>query len=308
MRNRVSLYVPVVAACIALTLAFMTSADFQARAQTGSNCRTFPETGKTVCDSFLEYWNTHGGLAQQGYPISEVIPEVSETDGVTYPMQYFERAVFEQHSELAPSYDVLLSLLGVFLYERKYPGGAPGQTVNADADSQLFPETGYHVGGLFLKYWNEHGRVAQQGYPISEEFNEISDLNGQTYKVQYFQRAVFEYHPEQQPPYNVLLSQLGTYRYRQKHESSPTATPNAATPSANPLPTVADPGEPPRISLAEFKALYDNPATRPFIIDVRCCGEYEDGHIKGAISFPEQDLAARVGELPRDKLIVAYCQ
>ena len=37
------------------------------------------------------------------------------------------------------------------------------------------------------------------------------------YKVQYFERAVFEYHPENQPPYNVLLSQLGTFRHRDKY-------------------------------------------------------------------------------------------
>ena len=35
--------------------------------------RLFPETGKTVSARFLDYWNTHGGLPQQGYPISEEI-------------------------------------------------------------------------------------------------------------------------------------------------------------------------------------------------------------------------------------------
>jgi len=35
--------------------------------------------------------------------------------------------------------------------------------------------------------------------------------------VQYFERAVFEYHPENKgTPYEVLLSQLGTFRYRTK--------------------------------------------------------------------------------------------
>ncbi|MDQ3929283.1 MAG: hypothetical protein M3328_09065, partial [Chloroflexota bacterium] len=33
--------------------------------------RLFPETGKTVKGKFLQYWNTHGGLPQQGFPISE---------------------------------------------------------------------------------------------------------------------------------------------------------------------------------------------------------------------------------------------
>src|SRR5436190_4335110 len=34
----------------------------------GSGSRTFPETGKTVTGLFLNYWDTHGGLAQQGFP------------------------------------------------------------------------------------------------------------------------------------------------------------------------------------------------------------------------------------------------
>jgi hypothetical protein len=65
---------------------------------------------------------------------------------------------------------------------------------------------------------------------------------------------------------------------------------------------------PPRISLADFKALYDDPSTRPLIIDVRSKDLYDAGHIKGAISFPEADVDSRVGELPKDRLIVAYCQ
>jgi hypothetical protein len=60
--------------------------------------------------------------------------------------------------------------------------------------------------------------LAQQGYPISDEFTEISDLNGQPYTVQYFERAVFEYHPENAgTAYDVLLSQLGTFRYKEKY-------------------------------------------------------------------------------------------
>ena len=176
--------------------------------------RTFPETGKTVRGKFLTYWNEHGGLPQQGYPISEEMQEKSETDGKTYTVQYFERAVFEDHPENKPPNDVLLSLLGNFLYKQKYPSGAPGQKANTAAGSQLFQQTGKRVGGLFLDYWQKNGGLAQQGYPISEEFQEKSELDGKTYTVQYFERAVFEAHPENQPPYNVLLSQLGTFRYK----------------------------------------------------------------------------------------------
>jgi hypothetical protein len=34
--------------------------------------------------------------------------------------------------------------------------------------------------------------------------------------VQYFERAVFEHHPENAAPNDVLLSLLGTLRYEQK--------------------------------------------------------------------------------------------
>jgi endonuclease YncB( thermonuclease family) len=158
-------------------------------------------------------------LAQQGFPISSEIQETSPTDGKLYTVQYFERAVFELHPENPAPNDVLLSLLGNFLYQHKYPGGAPGQTPNTALGSRLFTETGKRVGGVFLDYWNKNGGLAQQGYPISEEFNEKSDLDGKTYLVQYFERAVFEYHPEQQPPFNVLLSQLGTFQYKARYQS-----------------------------------------------------------------------------------------
>jgi len=203
----------VCAIVLVLTATSLSSASVQAQ----DNSRTFPETGKTMGGIFLQYWDRHGGLAQQGYPISEVLQETGDADGRIYTVQYMERAVFEHHPENQPPYNVLLSLLGVFRYQQKYPQGAPGQLANTEPNARLFPETGKRLGGIFLQYWDRHGGLAQQGYPISDEFDEVSDLDGKTYKVQYFERAVFEYHPENQPPYNVLLSQLGTYRYREKY-------------------------------------------------------------------------------------------
>ncbi|MDQ5824551.1 MAG: hypothetical protein M3441_10140 [Chloroflexota bacterium] len=182
--------------------------------------RFFPETGKTVKGRFLEYWTQNGQLAQQGYPLTEEMREVSDTDGKTYTVQYFERAVFEHHPENGRPYDVLLQLLGSFLYNQKYRGNAPGQQPNTQAGSRLFTETGKRVGGRFLDYWNRNGGLAQQGLPLSEEFDEVSDLDGKRYRVQYFERAVFEYHPENQPAFQVLLSQLGTFRLRSRGQAN----------------------------------------------------------------------------------------
>jgi hypothetical protein len=179
-----------------------------------SDCHTFPETGKPVCGKFLAYWQEHGGLQQQGFPISEPFQERSDVDGKTYTVQYFERSVLELHPENQPPHDVLLSLLGSLYFAQKYPDGVRGQRPNDSPGSVLFAGTSRRLGGEFLKYWQEHGGLAQQGYPISDEFMEKSDLDGKEYRVQYFERAVFEYHPENAPPYDVLLSQLGTIRFK----------------------------------------------------------------------------------------------
>lgn len=182
----------------------------------GNGSHAFPETGYTVTGVFLDYWSAHGGLRQQGYPISNVIRETSPLDGKSYLMQYFERAVFEYHPENPPVSQVLLSQLGTFTYRKKYPNGAPNQRPNQDAVAP-FPETGYRVGGSFLQYWQQNGGVAQQGFPISDEFIEVSETDGQPYTVQYFERAVFEWHPANPPPNNVLLSLLGVFRLRQQY-------------------------------------------------------------------------------------------
>jgi hypothetical protein len=103
----------------------------------------------------------------------------------------------------------------------------------AQANCQAFPETKQAVCGKFLTYWQTHGGLAQQGFPISGEFAEKSDLDGKTYTVQYFERAVFELHPENQPPYDVLLSQLGTFRWREKYgNQQPPSQPPPAQPTA----------------------------------------------------------------------------
>ena len=135
-------------------------------------------------------------------------------------MQYFERAVFEAHPENAPPYDVLLAQLGTYRYQQLYPQGAARQQRNPNTPL-YFAETAHAVGGSFRPYWEAHGGLAQFGYPLSEEFTEDSDLDGKPYTVQYFERAVFEWHPENQAPYNVLLSQLGTYRLRQVYPQGP---------------------------------------------------------------------------------------
>ncbi|HKP51248.1 MAG TPA: hypothetical protein VJ183_01205 [Chloroflexia bacterium] len=198
-------------------------------AQEQATARFFFETGHSLRGRFLQYWQQNGNLTQQGYPLTEAAQEVSAINGKTYLTQYFERAVFELHPENKPPYDVLLSHLGTILYREKYPNGTPVQWANDAPGSILLPETGKRLGSSFLKYWREWGGLPQFGYPISNEFQEKSALDGKTYQVQYFERAVFEYHPEYNGgAYEVLLSQLGRFRQEATHSLEPPNLPGPA--------------------------------------------------------------------------------
>ncbi len=81
--------------------------------------------------------------------------------------------------------------------------------VNTDA-KVYFAETGHILSNAFLRYWQASGGLAIFGFPISEEFTEISKIDNKPYAVQYFERNRFEFHPENAgTDYEVLLGLLG---------------------------------------------------------------------------------------------------
>jgi glyoxylase-like metal-dependent hydrolase (beta-lactamase superfamily II)/rhodanese-related sulfurtransferase len=59
----------------------------------------------------------------------------------------------------------------------------------------------------------------------------------------------------------------------------------------------------PQLSNEEFDALDEE----PMLIDVREPGEFASGHMHGAISIPQAELATRIDELPRDRPLVTVC-
>ena len=189
--------------------------------------RCFVETGKCVGGNFLQYWEANGGLAQQGLPLTAEFAEVSPTNGKTYTVQYFERARFERHPENKAPYDVLLGLLGREQHALKYGTATPAAEapIAGGGECRAFPETGKQACGSFLSYWSKNGGLAQQGLPLTNTFWEISPTNGKRYQVQYFERARFEYHPENVAAYTVLLGLLGREQHLAKY--APTLGPGA---------------------------------------------------------------------------------
>ncbi len=170
-------------------------------------------TEHNVPTYFHDYWSANGGLFRFGYPLTEPFPETSTTDGNTYTTQYFERARFEHHPEYAGTqFEVLLGLLGRETTTSRVNEDPfkPIAQPPANPDSDYYPETGHTLGGGFRDYWNQNGGLMSFGYPISEQFQEVSKTDGQTHTVQYFERVRIEYHPENKGTvYEYLLGHLG---------------------------------------------------------------------------------------------------
>jgi len=66
-----------------------------------------------------------------------------------------------------------------------------------------FPPTGHHAQTEFLHFWWSHGGVDIFGFPITEEIGEDG------LRVQYFELARFEWHPENPENFRVQLGLVG---------------------------------------------------------------------------------------------------
>lgn len=166
------------------------------------NCRYFGDAGHYVCDEFLDFFETHGGLEIFGYPLTEAFYDLAH-DGLR--VQYFQRARMEWHPGNPPSYQVQLGLLADEL-GYSYPLALPEKIPSSNSViHHYFPATKHVVSYAFLDYFREKGGLDIFGYPRSEFMYEAG------YIVQYFQRARMEWHPEDGSGSQMSLTNLGEH-------------------------------------------------------------------------------------------------
>ncbi len=170
--------------------------------------------------AFLDTWEGGGGLRVFGYALTDELVEQNTELGQDLTVQYLERQRFELHPEHENTpYEVLLGLLGVQLLEsqgrdwRTFPQASP-------LEPHYVPETGHAIAPEFWPYWSSHGldfgdegvsyreSVALFGYPVSQPMTE-RNADGDIVLTQYFERAVFELHPDNSSAFQVLLRRLG---------------------------------------------------------------------------------------------------
>lgn len=188
------------------------------QAQTGPRC--FPETNQCIAGRIRQYWEQNGGLPVFGYPITPQITE--DVEGIPRQVQWFERNRLELHPEKPAPFDVLLGRLGDAVLKQQgqewhaFPKSTP------QPGCRFFAETGHNVCEPFLTAWRnagvplagqfgsvEGGSLALIGLPISPPLEPGSAGNPYQVRVQWFERARFEYHPANPPQFQVLLGLLG---------------------------------------------------------------------------------------------------
>jgi len=184
-----------------------------------ASAQTFPETGYRLDGRFAQFWRQNGGLPVFGLPISDQRPELG-SEGV-FGVQWLERERFELHPENAAPYDVLLGRLGDEALRRQGRDWR-AQPAEAPRDGCLFfRETGRNLCEPFLSYWRANGlefdggagksyaeSLALFGLPLTAPAPETNS-SGFTVLTQWFERARFEFLPENPDPYKVLLGRLG---------------------------------------------------------------------------------------------------
>jgi len=191
--------------------------------------RYFAETGHAAVNYFLETWkNTPNALFVYGYPISEPFIEESFTEpGKFYRVQYFERAILEEHPELYGQQNndfyVLGRLLGRKLVEGREneepfrPVGNPGDGTWDDVTQHTLRDS----PAPFRSFWLNNGGIEVFGRPLSEQFQEVNQADGNTYWVQYFERQRMEWHPDEpDPQYRILLGLLGNEYRDANHQGN----------------------------------------------------------------------------------------
>ena len=184
--------------------------------------RLFPETGHWVEGKILEaYEDNPNAEWVYGWPISQKFQVSNTGDAQELWYQYFERARFEYRPNNPEDLQITISPLGAYLHDVAPPAKIITELAGLSS-CQYFSQSSHQICYAFLEFFNTYGGISQFGYPVSEV--EIRDGR----KVQYFQKARFEWYPENSHGDRVVLSNIGS-TYFKLHEDPRLALPERYT-------------------------------------------------------------------------------
>lgn len=168
------------------------------------------EHGFLIPALIWRFWKAYGGVDRFGPPLA---PPEQTAQGTR---QVFERAILEIHPDQADTpYLVQLAPLGrAALVEHNLSRAI-------EPPSQRFlPDIDHALREAFLSYWERNDGMLLLGRPLSEEFEGVA-ADGKRRAMQYFERAVLAYYPEDN---SVRLEPLGwASLVRDRLQDSPAA-------------------------------------------------------------------------------------
>jgi hypothetical protein len=185
-----------------------------------------PSVPSCLNDPFAQYWQSNGGLPVFGYPIAAAQPERNPESNAEFLTQWTERMRLEFHPANADPHKVLLGRLGAErLMQLGRDPAAEGREGGPQPGCLWFAETGHNVcdqssNAGFKTFWESNGlrisglnAYAQSlmlfGLPLTAAQMEPG-ADGELHLIQWFERARFEWHPNNPDRFKVLLGLLGT--------------------------------------------------------------------------------------------------
>jgi hypothetical protein len=152
------------------------------------------ENGIPIAPEFQDFYQTYGGRAVLGEPISEIFSFSPEER----PLQYFKNVRLEYDTA---SGGVAVSQLGVWELgglNKQVPASVP-----EDGAVRTFPDSEFTIQDEFLNFYEDYDGEILLGLPLSPQLN-VDGL-----RVQYFENGRLEWHPEAPANQRVQLGDLG---------------------------------------------------------------------------------------------------
>jgi predicted deacylase len=147
--------------------------------------------GHTVPAPIFRYWRALGGEERFGAPL-----EPARVGPLGVAQTFAKARISLRHEQIDTPYYVQAEPLGAAAAaDLAYGGAAALAPVEGAQAGRFFPETGHTLTGAFLDFWARGGGVDVYGLPLSEEF-EATAADGKRRVVQYLERAVLAYYPE----------------------------------------------------------------------------------------------------------------
>lgn len=187
----------------------------------------FVETGFCIDDRLLSFWQSNGGVMVFGLPLTQAREETNPDTGRPVLTQWFERNRLELHVDAPLPYRLQLGRLGAESIERLIAAPEEGKPpAQPQKDCLWFAQTNHNLcdqpaGHGFRSYWQAHGvevdgksgigfadSLALFGFPLTE-VAQATNSSGDSVLTQWFERARFEWHPQNRAPERVLLGRLG---------------------------------------------------------------------------------------------------